>query len=61
MARHRSSASTGSTTSFSRRAWCWEAQILGAEWLTFDLLAAQVPAMMRAAERLAREVKPAAA
>ena len=34
---------------------------LGAEWLTFDLPRADVPAMTRAMERLAREVKPAAA
>ena len=34
---------------------------LGAEWVTFDLPRAGVPAMMRALERLAREVKPAAA
>ncbi len=37
------------------------AQALGADWLTFDLPRADVPAMMRAMERLAREVKPAAA
>ena len=34
---------------------------LGADWVTFDLPRAGVPAMMRALERLAREVKPAAA
>ena len=34
---------------------------LGASWMTFDLPRAGVPAMMRAMERLAREVKPAAA
>jgi probable F420-dependent oxidoreductase len=34
---------------------------LGAEWMTFDLPRAGVPAMVRAMERLAREVKPAAA
>jgi probable F420-dependent oxidoreductase len=34
---------------------------LGAEWMTFDLPRAGVPAMTRAIERLAREVKPAAA
>jgi alkanesulfonate monooxygenase SsuD/methylene tetrahydromethanopterin reductase-like flavin-dependent oxidoreductase (luciferase family) len=34
---------------------------LGAEWLAFDLPRADVPAMMRAMERLAGEVKPAAA
>jgi probable F420-dependent oxidoreductase len=33
---------------------------LGAEWMTFDLPRAGVPAMMRAMERLAGEVKPAA-
>lgn len=33
---------------------------LGAEWLTFDLPRAGVPAMQRAMERIAREVKPAA-
>ena len=33
---------------------------LGAEWMTFDLPRAGVPAMMQAMERLAREVKPAA-
>ncbi|HXU89024.1 MAG TPA: TIGR03619 family F420-dependent LLM class oxidoreductase [Methylomirabilota bacterium] len=32
---------------------------LGAEWLTFDLPRAGVPAMMQAMERLAREVKTA--
>jgi hypothetical protein len=37
------------------------AQILGAEWLTFDLPRADVAAIMRAMERLAREAKPAAA
>jgi probable F420-dependent oxidoreductase len=36
-------------------------QRLGATWMTFDLPRAGVPAMMRAMERLAREVKPAAA
>ena len=34
---------------------------LGADWMTFDLPRAGVPAMVRAMERLAREVKPAAA
>ncbi|HEY3067488.1 MAG TPA: TIGR03619 family F420-dependent LLM class oxidoreductase [Methylomirabilota bacterium] len=34
---------------------------LGAEWMTFDLPRTGVPAMMRAMERLAGEVKPAAA
>jgi probable F420-dependent oxidoreductase len=34
---------------------------LGAGWMTFDLPRTGVPAMMRAMERLAREVKPAAA
>jgi alkanesulfonate monooxygenase SsuD/methylene tetrahydromethanopterin reductase-like flavin-dependent oxidoreductase (luciferase family) len=34
---------------------------LGAEWMTFDLPRAGVPAMMSAMERLAKEVKPAAA
>jgi probable F420-dependent oxidoreductase len=34
---------------------------LGAEWMTFDLPRAGVSAMMRAMERLAGEVKPAAA
>jgi probable F420-dependent oxidoreductase len=34
---------------------------LGAAWVTFDLPRAGVPAMMRAMERLAGEVKPAAA
>ena len=34
---------------------------LGAEWMTFDLPRAGVPAMLRAMERLARDVKPAAA
>jgi probable F420-dependent oxidoreductase len=33
---------------------------LGAEWMTFDLPRAGVPAMMRAMERLSHEVKPAA-
>lgn len=33
---------------------------LGAEWVTFDLPRAGVPAMVAAMERLAREVKPAA-
>jgi probable F420-dependent oxidoreductase len=33
---------------------------LGAAWMTFDLPRAGVPAMERAMERLAREVKPAA-
>jgi probable F420-dependent oxidoreductase len=36
-------------------------QGLGAAWMTFDLPRAGVPAMVRAMERLAREVKPAAA
>jgi probable F420-dependent oxidoreductase len=34
---------------------------LGAQWMTFDLPRAGMPAMMRAMERLAGEVKPAAA
>jgi probable F420-dependent oxidoreductase len=34
---------------------------LGAEWMTFDLPRAGVPAMLRAMERLAGEVKPAVA
>ena len=34
---------------------------LGAAWMTFDLPRAGVPAMMGAMERLARELKPAAA
>jgi len=34
---------------------------LGADWMTFDLPRAGVPAMRRAIERLAQEVKPAAA
>jgi len=34
---------------------------LGAAWMTFDLPRAGVPAMARAMERLAREVKPVAA
>ena len=34
---------------------------LGAQWMTFDLPREGVPAMMRAMERLAGEVKPAAA
>jgi len=34
---------------------------LGADWMTFDLPRAGVPAMVRAMERLAGEVKPAAA
>ncbi len=33
---------------------------LGADWMTFDLPRAGIPAMTRAMERLAREVKPAA-
>ena len=37
------------------------AAALGASWMTFDLPRAGVPAMMRAMERLAGEVKPAAA
>jgi probable F420-dependent oxidoreductase len=35
-------------------------QALGAEWMTFDLPRTGVPAMVRAMERLALEVKPAA-
>jgi hypothetical protein len=35
-------------------------QALGAAWMTFDLPRAGVPAMTRAMERLAGEVKPAA-
>jgi len=34
---------------------------LGAEWMTFDLPRAGMPAMVRAMERLAADVKPAAA
>jgi len=34
---------------------------LGAEWMTFDLPRADVPGMMRSMERLAKDVKPAAA
>lgn len=34
---------------------------MGAEWMTFDLPRAGIPAMTRAMERLARELKPAAA
>ena len=37
------------------------AAALGASWMTFDLPRAGVPAMIRAMERLAGEVKPAAA
>jgi probable F420-dependent oxidoreductase len=37
------------------------ARTLGAEWMTFDLPRAGVPAMMTAMERLAREVAPAVA
>lgn len=33
---------------------------LGADWMTFDLPRAGIPAMTRAMERLSREVKPAA-
>jgi probable F420-dependent oxidoreductase len=33
---------------------------LGAEWMTFDLPRAGVPAMMKAMERIVQEVKPAA-
>jgi probable F420-dependent oxidoreductase len=36
-------------------------QALGAAWMTFDLPRSGVPAMVRAMERLAGEVKPAAA
>jgi probable F420-dependent oxidoreductase len=36
------------------------AHALGAEWMTFDLPRADVRAMVRAMERLVREVKPAA-
>jgi probable F420-dependent oxidoreductase len=36
-------------------------QALGAAWITFDLPRSGVPAMVRAMERLAGEVKPAAA
>jgi probable F420-dependent oxidoreductase len=38
----------------------WRVRALGAEWVTFDLPRAGVPAMSRAIERLAQEVKPAA-
>jgi probable F420-dependent oxidoreductase len=34
---------------------------LGAEWMTFDLPRAGVPAMMKTIERIAKDVKPAAA
>ena len=34
---------------------------MGAEWMTFDLPRAGIPPMVRAMERLAGEVKPAAA
>jgi alkanesulfonate monooxygenase SsuD/methylene tetrahydromethanopterin reductase-like flavin-dependent oxidoreductase (luciferase family) len=34
---------------------------MGAEWMTFDLPRAGIPAMTRAMERLVSEVKPAAA
>ena len=34
---------------------------LGAAWMTFDLPRAGIPAMVRAMERVAKEVKPAAA
>jgi len=34
---------------------------MGAEWMTFDLPRAGIPAMTRAMEQLARELKPAAA
>ena len=37
------------------------AKALGAEWLTFDLPRVDVPGMMRAMERLVREVAPAGA
>jgi probable F420-dependent oxidoreductase len=37
------------------------AKALGAEWLTFDLPRVDVPGMVRAMERLAREVAPAGA
>ena len=37
------------------------ARALGAEWMTFDLPRSGVPAMMTCMERLAKEVKPAAA
>jgi hypothetical protein len=33
---------------------------MGAEWMTFDLPRDGIPAMTRAMERLAAEVKPAA-
>jgi hypothetical protein len=36
------------------------ARTLGAAWMTFDLPRSGVPAMVRAMERLAGEVKPAA-
>ena len=48
--------SVGEVVSDIRRA-----RALGASWMTFDLPRAGVPAMMRAMERLAGEVKPAAA
>jgi hypothetical protein len=34
---------------------------MGAAWMTFDLPREGIPAMTRAMERLAKEVKPAAA
>jgi hypothetical protein len=35
-------------------------QSMGAAWMTFDLPRAGIPAMTRAMERLAKEIKPAA-
>jgi probable F420-dependent oxidoreductase len=37
------------------------AKALGAEWMTFDLPRGGVPAMMKALERIVKDVKPAAA
>ena len=34
---------------------------LGAEWMTFDLPRVDVPGMVKAMERLVRDIKPAAA
>jgi len=48
--------STGEIASDIRRV-----RSLGASWMTFDLPRAGVPAMLKAMERLAREVKVAAA
>jgi probable F420-dependent oxidoreductase len=48
--------SVGEVVTDVRRVWG-----LGAAWMTFDLPRVGLPAMLRAMERLAREVKPAAA